>query len=215
MNGLNNNAVITGTSLISFSGVSASFRNDILDVLMYADFYATQTWRPQSQWTSWMEYYRKQLVYSGCQLKSLLVKEPMVINHARELDRVSFGIVGSAKASGLLELAQRSFKAARLSEYARHFFQFGSDAGYFSAFQVVPCESTSAGDVSILVCGVHASATVTSGSRGGDWQSDREMVVRLAGGVYQLNEKVYAAHRQRIQSRLLEAGRFNLQQLSI
>jgi hypothetical protein len=209
------NAVVAGNNLLSFSGVSRTHRTDILDLLMYADHFATQTWRRDAQWTSWIEYYRKQFSYSGCQLKSQIVKPAMVISSASELDDISFGVTGSVRVSGLMDLARRSFKEARLNEYARHFFESGSDSGYLSSFQVVPCEGIGADDVSILICGLHARATVSSESRGGDWRLNREMVVRLAGGVYHFNAEAYAPHRQRIQSRLQEVGRFNIQHLNI
>jgi hypothetical protein len=209
------NAYVTGNSLVSFSDVDPHHRNDILDLLMYADFFATQTWRPHSNWTSWIEYYRKQLTYSGCQLKSQIVKQPMVISSARELDNVSFGVTGSVRVKGLMDLARRSFRTARLCEQARHFFEFGTGSGYFSHFQIVPCETVGTDEVSILVCGLHARASVVSDSRGGDWRVNREMVVRLAGGVYTFNGQSFSPHRQRIQSRLLEVGRSNIHGLSI
>jgi len=216
MSVLNTNAVVTGKNIISFApGISLEDREDIIDVMMYADFFSSQSYRQKTQWTSWMQYYRKQLEYSGCQLRSLLVKEPMVINSAGELDQISFGVKGSVRINNLMDLARRSFKAARLNEYARHFFEYGSDSGSISAFQVVPCERIETGDVSILICGLHASATVTSESVGGDWRVNREMVVRLAGGVYSFNGQAFAAHRERIRTRLRAVARFNIQQVSI
>lgn len=215
MSDATNNAVIAGKNLVSFSGVPMSSRGDILDMLMYADFFATQTWRPQSQWSSWIEYYRKQLGASGCRLISQIVKQPAFIKQAGELDNLGFGVTGSVRVRELMDLARRSFKAARLNEYARHFFESGSASGYYSTFQVVPCEKVGTDDILILICGLHASATVTSESMGGDWWTNREMVVRLAGGVYNFNSQAYAPHRQRIQTRLDEMGKFNIQQVSI
>ncbi|WP_095101844.1 hypothetical protein [Pseudomonas sp. Irchel 3A5] len=215
MESINNNAVRTGHNLFSFSGVSSAQRNDIIDMLMFADCRATQVWRPQSQWTSWINYYRSHVVSAGCQLKSLLVKQPMVINSAHELDNISVEVAGSIRVSGLMDLVRRSFRATQFNEQARHFFDSGIASGYFSTFQVVPCVSAGEDDVSILICGLHASATVSSDSRGGGLQVNREMVVRLAGGVYNFNSEAFAPHRQRIQARLLEVGRFNLEQLSL
>lgn len=215
MNELTHNAVIAGKNLISFSGVAKSQRADIIDMLMYADFYASQTWSREKYWTSWINYYRSQLLRSGCQLRSQIVKPAMVINSASELDNISFSVTGSVRVSGLMELAQRSFRETRLNEYARHFFEAGSGSGHLSSFQVVPCESNGADDVSILICGLHASASAVNESRGGDWWTARDIVVRLAGGVYNFNQERFAPHRQRIQSRLLETSRFNLQQITI
>lgn len=215
MNEVTHNAAVAGNNLVSFSGVSMEHRADIFDVLMYAEFFATQARRRNSDWNSWMNYYKSQLLNSGCQLKSHIIKEPMVINNANELDNIGFGVTGSVRVTGLMELARRSFRAARLSEHAEHFFRYGTDSGYFNHFQVVPCESVGTDDVSILICGVHASATASSESRGGDWRVNREMVVRLAGGVYHFNGQAYLPHRERIRSRLRDVSGFNIKQLSI
>lgn len=210
-----NNACIAGKNLVSFSGVSSQHRDDIMDVLMLADFRATQTWRPHSQWTSWINNYRSHLISSGFQLKSQIVKPAMVINCASELDNVSLGVTGSLCADNLMDLARRSFKAARLTEHARQFFEFGTEPGRFGTFQVVPCEHIGSNDVAILICALHASANLSSESRGGDWRINREMVVRLAGGVYHFNGDRHAEHRARIQARLDGVGRLDLQHLSV
>lgn len=215
MSDVTNNAVMAGDNLVSFSGVSNKQRADILDLLMYADHFATQARRRETDWTSWINYYRSQLVSSGCQLKAPIRNAALVINSASELDNISFDVVGSVRTSDLMDMARRSLRDARLNNYARNFFESGSDSGFLHSFQVVPCQGDGADDVSILICGLHASATVTADSRGGDWRVNREMVVRLAGGVYNFNTQRFAPHRQRIGARLLEIGRFNLQLISI
>jgi len=216
MNEFESSSVVAGNNIVSFaSEVTAADRADLLDLMMYADIYASQAYRREQNWISWMLYFRKQLEYSGCRFRSLIVKEPMVINSARELDDIGFSVKGNVRIGSLLELTRRSFKAARLSEYARHFFEYGSDSGFLSTFQVVPCENLAEDELSFLVCGLHASATVTSDDRGGDWRVDREMVVRVAGGVYSLRRQDFSAHQGRIRARLREIGRFNINQISI
>ena len=211
-----NNAVIAGQNIVSFSpGTNAADRADLLDLMMYADVYASQSYRKNEHWLSWMLYYRKQLEYSGCRLRSSIVKAPMVINNARELDKIRIGFNSEIHAGKLLDLARRSFKAAALSRYAQHFFEFGSDSGSVNTFQVVPCESLAEGEISFLVCGLHASASVSSESRGGDWRLNREMVVTVAGGVYSLGGQDFSAHRGRIRSRLQTIGRFNIAHIDI
>lgn len=216
MNELESNAIVAGNNIVSFSSeVSATARADLIDLMMYADIYASQSYRREENWVSWMLYYRKQLEYSGCQLRSVIVREPMVINGASELDDIGFSVKGNVRIANLLELTRRSFKAARLSQYARHFFEYGSASGSLSTFQIVPCENRAEGESSFLVCGLHASATVTSDDRGGDWRVGREMVVRLAGGVYSMSNQTFSAHRERIRARLQEIGRFNINSISI
>lgn len=211
----NFNALIAGNNIVSFSStVSRQAREDIADMLMYAEFFATQSYRPDEFWNVWFNYYRTSLVWSGCKLKSQIVKEPMVISDAQELDNISFDITGSVHAARLLELARRSFRAARLSEYARHFFRYGSGSGSIGNFQVVPCEEA-AGEIHLLLCGLNASSAVTSDSFDGESWISREMVVRLGGGVYAFNSSAFAPHRERIRARLKEVGNFNIRQIKI
>lgn len=215
MTDLETNAAVAGNNMFSFSGVAPQQRNDLMDLLMYADYSATQTWRPHTQWSSWISYYRRYLATSGCTLKSELAKSPMVINSASELDTINFDWVGSTRISGLLDLARRSLRAARLNEYARHFFDSGSASGYTSAFQVVPCEGVAADEILIMLCALHCSATVTTDDRGGDWRVNREMVVRFAGGVYSFNSEAFAEKQERIRSTLRRAANYNINLLAI
>ncbi len=208
-------AVIGDTNLISFSGVSREDRADILDLMMYADFSASQTWRREEHWTSWIDYYRKRLEACGCRRSTNIVKQPMVISSAAELDNLSFGVVGNVAVNGLLQLARRSIKAARLSQYAQHFFEMGEGRQALSTFQIVPCETASPGEVSILVCGLYASATATREGRGGDWRTDRQMVVRLAGSAYSFSQAGYDPYRQRVQTHFENTGPFNIRPISI
>lgn len=217
MTDLNIDALIADNNMLAFApGVSEQDRNDIADMLMYADFFASQSYRMQDGWTGWLEYYRSQLIKAGCKLKSPLVKEPMFITDARELDTIGFGLKGAVRAANLIALAHRSLKAARLNDYASHFFQYATGSGALSRFQVLPCEAIAGTDiVRILLLGVHASATLSSEWVGGDWRESREMVVRLGGGLYEFNRLAYAAHRERIRARLIDVSSFNIRQVSI
>lgn len=210
-------ALIVRSNMISFSqGVTAADQRDIADLLLYADFFATQSYRKAENWTTWLNYYRSQLIATGCSLKSTIVKEPVFITDAQDLDKLGFAVTGSVRVANLMALMQRSFKAARLSEFSRHFFQYGAGSGGLNSFQVVPCEAIAGTDqIHILLCGLHASARADSESRGGDWRIKREMVVRLGGGVYAFDRSAYALHRERIRARLNAVGRFNIQQISI
>ncbi|MFS2159935.1 hypothetical protein ACCD10_21670 [Pseudomonas sp. Pseusp122] len=210
-------ALIAENNMLAFGPeVVEQDRQDIADMLMYADFFASQSYPMQDSWMGWLEYYRSQLIKAGCKLTSPLVKEPMFITDARELDTIGFGLKGAVRAANLIALAHRSLKAARLNDYASHFFQYATESGSLGRFQVLPCEAIAGTDiVRILLLGVHVSATLNSGWVGGDWRKSREMVVRLGGGLYEFNRSAYAAHRARIRARLSEVSNFNIRRVSI
>ena len=207
------NAVITATNLFSFSGVSAGLRTDILNMLMYADHFAGQI-GPHDRWAGWTLHYRKQLQFAGCQLINRFDHSPTVINNVSDLEYLSIGIKGVKGSSNLDDLARRSFKAVRLKQFAHHFFQFGSGEGAFSRFQIVPCESLGEGNVLIAVCALQVSTEISPGGLF-NLDEDREMVVRLEGGLYTFSEQAYAQRRDYIRSRLSGVRREKLRSINI
>lgn len=195
------NAVITADNLISFSSVPKHQKSDILDILIYADFFAHQAYRPNNRWVAWTTHYRKQLQFAGCQLVNRFDQAPTVINNICELDDLSFRVRGLKGADCLEEMARRSFKAVRLKSLARHFFQHGTGSGFQSNFQVIPCTSVGEDNISIVLCALHVSTEVTPGGLF-NLEDDREMEVRLEGGLYSFSTQAYAENRQHIEKRL-------------
>ena len=185
MTEVTSNAVITSNNLVSFSNVLPRQRSDILTVLKYADHFAGQIDR-QDRWAGWTLHYRKQLQFAGCELITRLDHTPTVISNVRQLERLSIGVKGLEGASSLEHLARRSFQVVRLEKYADLFFQFGSSAGNFSRFQVVPCERLGEDDVAILVCALQVSTEISSAGLF-NLDEDREMIVRLEGGLYRFS----------------------------
>lgn len=216
MSNSTNNALVMGNTVISFAGVSDRYRNDLMDLFMYAHHRATQTFRPDTQWTSWIDYYRNHLTNKGCRLDSILASQPQVIGSSDELGDFKFGVKRSAKRTdGLMELARRSFRSANINAFARRFFESGHGVGQHSSFQIIPCEATATDDISFMICALHASASATAQALGGDSWIKREMVVRLAGGVYNFNGPRYDGFRAQVQARLTEVGRFNIQRIEL
>lgn len=214
MTEVTSNAVITGNNLFAFGGIPQEQRSDLLTMLMYADHFAGQV-NQKERWASWTLHYRKQLEFAGCQLISRFdQKGATVIHNVRELDDLSIEVKGLKDADNLAHLARRSFKAVRLSQYGRLFFTMGSGSGFLSRFQVVPCESISEHDISIAVCALRVTTEVSPGGLF-NLEDDREMEVRLEGGLYHFNLQAYAEKRQHIEKRMSEISQASVQQLSI
>lgn len=207
------NVVIADTNFISFSSVAKHHRSDLLAMLAYADHFAGQVDR-EERWAGWTLHYRKQLEFAGCELINHFDHAPKRITNVRELDRLSIRVKGLKGADILEDLARRSFKTVRLNAFARYFFQFGSGAGSLARFQVVPCASIGEDIVSMAVCAVHVSAEVSPGGLF-NLDEDREMVVRMEGGLYHFSAQAYALKRDYIRSRLAGIHRSGLQPLNI
>lgn len=210
------NSVMGGSNLVLFApGISRQEKDDILDLLLYADYFASQAYRRQEFWKSWMDYYRNRLVRYGSTLKSQITKPPMVISDSHELDRATFAIVGSQGSVALADLVQTSFRALRVDQYARAFFESGRGAGNLGSFQIVPCEKTATGEVLILLCGLHISANTVTDIFGPRERTQRGMVLRLVGGTYAFKPDVYAPHREMIRSRLVANAIRSVQNLEL
>lgn len=210
MTNVTTNAVITTDNLIAYSSVPKHLKSDILDILIYADHFASQAFRPHSRWVSWTTHYRKQLQFAGCQLVNPFDQPPAVINNICELDDLSIRVRGLKGADGLEEMARRSFKAVRLKDLARHFFRYGTGSGFQSSFQVIPCTSVEEDNVSIVFCALHVSTEVTPGGLF-NLEDDREMQVRLEGGLFNFSTQAYAENRQHIEKRLEEIAGSSVQ----
>lgn len=213
MTEITSNAVITANNLVSFSNVLPRQRSDILTMLKYAHHFAGQIDR-QDRWAGWTLHFRKQLQFAGCELITRFHHAPSVISNVKQLERLSIGVKGLERASSLEDLARRSFRAVRLKHYAGLFFQFGSGAGNFSHFQVVPCERIGEDDVALLVCALQVSTEISSAGLF-NLDEDREMTVRLEGGLYRYSGQAYAKNREYIRSRLSGIRREQLQSLNI
>lgn len=199
------NLAITGGNLVSFAaGLSVEEKEDILDLLAYADFFASQAWNRQEYWTSWIGYYRNRLENRGCQLRSPIVKEPMVVSDTLELDRITYEIAGVEGSEQLARLVENTFQAMRINDFAQDFFTSNVGKGRLGAFQVVPCERNAAGEVLVLLCALHISANSQVTDLGFWTRSKQEMVLYIKGGVYSFSRDRYAPYREGIRAKLTE-----------
>jgi hypothetical protein len=208
------NNVVAGSNLVSFlSGFSRQEKSDVLKVLRFADYFASATWRRQDAWLSWMMYYRAQLQKYGCKPGAQVFMDPIVVTEPAELDRIVYTIKGLSGVDRLVEEVARGFRSMRINEYARVFFQQGRGEGTLSTFQSVPCERNSAGQIQILMIGVHANAYASSDIFGLTEITKRDMVVRLTGGIYTFDAEAFAPHRDYLRSRLQGNARLAIQNL--
>ncbi|MDY7563208.1 hypothetical protein QN382_05460 [Pseudomonas sp. 10B1] len=196
---------IAGNNLVSFvAGMSTQEKEDVLDMLLYADFFASQAYDRRVHWKSWLDYYRNRLVRHGCALKSLIVRDPVVITDPYELDRLTFKVVGAEGSAELAGLVQASFSAIRVNDYARAFFQRGTGAGRIGSFQIVPCDRTRDGQIRIFLCALQINALEIV-DEGWFWNNNtRDLVLRLVGGVYEFSRDNYASSRDQIRTKLIQ-----------
>ncbi|WP_297844388.1 hypothetical protein [Pseudomonas sp.] len=216
MPGKKTRLAIAGNNLVSFSvGMSNQEKEDVLDLLLYADFFASQAYDRRLFWKNWLDYYRNRLVRHGCSLKSLIVRDPVVITDPHELDRLTFSIVGKEGSAELASMVQASFSAMRINQYAREFLQRGTGAGRVGSFQIVPCERTADGEIRIFLCALQVNALEVV-DEGWFWKTSvRDLVFRLVGGAYAFSSDRYAPSRNEIRNKLIQNSSRFVQDLEI
>lgn len=213
MNEMTSNVVIAGSNLISFmAGLSREEKKDLSDLLRYADYFASQTFDRSEFWTSWMEYYRNRLERFST-VRARIVKDPMVITDAEELEQIAPGVNGTIGSASLGRLMQQSLRKVRIDRDARLFFQQGRGSGRLRTFQVVGCEKTPDGRILIMLCALHANAYTEVDILGLSERVERDIVLRITGGVYELHRDQYATQRESINSKLRNVTRLAIQEI--
>lgn len=213
MSEMTSNAVIAGSNLVSFmAGITREEKKDLSDLLRYADYFASQTYDRSEFWTSWMEYYRNRLE-RFCTVRARIVKEPTVITDAEELEQITAGVNGTTGSASLGRLMQQSLKKVRIDRDARLFFQQGRGSGRLRTFQVVGCEKTPDGRILIMLCALHANAYTEVDILGLSERVERDIVLRITGGVYEFHRDQYATQRESINSKLRNVTRLAIQDI--
>ncbi|MCD5989927.1 hypothetical protein KDX30_18695 [Pseudomonas sp. CDFA 553] len=213
MSEMTSSVVVAGSNLISFmAGLTREEKKDVSDLLRYADYFASQTYDRSELWTSWMGYYRNRLEKFST-VKARIVKEPMVITDAEELEQITASVVGTTGSTSLARLMQHSLRTVRIDKDAQLFFQHGRGSGRLRTFQVVGCEKTPAGQILIVLCALHANAYTEVDILGLSERIQRDIVLRISGGVYELDREQYAMQRESITSKLRYVTRLAIQDI--
>lgn len=170
-------------------------KQDVSDLLLQADVFASMTWNRRQYWKSWADYHRNRMLKHGCEAYSLIITEPLFLTREEELQQsIRLNILDGDGSPRLPQMAEQSLVTAGYKEFALNFLRSGSEESFLGDFQVVPCTRTATGEVEIFVCGLHVTGRV-SGDK-------RELVLRLNGGSYLFSVERYAAHRAQVRRHL-------------
>ncbi|MGF6592122.1 hypothetical protein [Pseudomonas sp. 2835] len=197
--------LLTGESMMSFApNLMKEERDDLFDLLMQADGFASRAFDRQQLWKSWMDRYRNRLEKHGCRPVSLITEPAQVVTSADQMQACIASITGRVATPLLARQVETTLKWVRDSQYAERFFRAGEQEEGFSSFLSVPSEKTASGDILLVVLGVNVTLSVET--RDFDfWTSTRrDMVLRVVGGVYRFDRQVYDGYRQAIRADLRE-----------
>lgn len=198
MDRMDGNATLLGgrNSLVAFApSVSAQERADIEDVLLFAQLSASHPYDKNEYWSSWMHVYRTQLETRGFQRISVITGDSELLSSVDDLSWATFKVVGSAASRPLIDLVRRSFGSLGISQIAKAFFDADSASTRLESFQIVPCEKSASGGISVLLFGLQLASDDYSAGQ-------RRLILHFKGGVYQFDLEAFDKHRDSVSAYL-------------
>ena len=190
---------IVGTSLVSlYEGIGPQDRDDILGSLAHADGFASRHYDQQQEYSNWIFRYQTRLQQRGWRFVNAIRHTPQVIFHPPELDSISYHVIDSAGSRALAELAQAAWSALSINRYAQTFFMTGNRNQELGRLQMIPCMLDASGEIILLVCCIRLTGTVDTRDFDFWTETRREMLLRITGGVYRFDRKVFAGYRDEI-----------------
>lgn len=197
------NGAIVGSSMVSlYDGVDRQDREDLFDGLLHADTFASRHFDQRTDYDNWLFRYRTRLEHRGWLLVSPILHTPQVVFGASELDSVTFDLVASAGAQALADLVQASWRSMRVHRFADHFFDKGQRNGELGRLQMVPCMNDADSTLLMLICGIRLTGSVDMRDFEFWSETQRQMILRISGGVYRFDRATYGRYRQEIRNSL-------------
>lgn len=197
-------AAIVGSTLVALTEtLSMEDRQDVMDLLLYAELEANKKYNKDEVAKSWMNHYQRTLVKHGCELKSFLNEDPIFVPRTNGLHGVALSLIGSEGSAPLERLARSAIEALKLDTFASEFYQGQASAKNTLVFSMAPCELTPTGEPAVFFCGLKLISTVDVT---GAWlwkTTFRDVSLFPAGGTFIFKREAYAKHRQRLRD---EAG---------
>lgn len=179
------------TSVATFAaGMSKEEKQDVSDLLLQADIFASKTWDRKQYWKSWVDYHRNRMEKHGCTRQGVIINQPMFVASLAELDSPFILRMQGVHSLQLVEMVLAALNETGYYYFARAFLERGSENSHLGNFQVAPCFKNATGEVHILVCGLHVTGHI-DGDR-------RELVLRLNGGEYLFSTALFDHHREQV-----------------
>jgi hypothetical protein len=186
--------------------LSAQQKQDISDLLLQADIFASTTWDRRIHWSAWVDYHRNRLERYGCRVRSVLINPPLFINSIEELEApIRLSTKGGDGSPQLHKLATDALNRSNCYAFAAEFLNKGAEDEHLGSFQVVPCIKHSNGVAILLVCGVHIRGRYDDGRR--------EVVMRWRGAEYEFDSQRYEPHRATVHQCLTRYGTQRLEHI--
>jgi hypothetical protein len=199
---MSNASLLGGNNVVSFEGVSADLRADIMDCLLYAQLSADKQHDRSHQWKSWMDQYQRVIYQKGSQLTGAINPNYLKIESLRELRYLPINATGVATSPQLQALLRHSFDILMNSEHARTFFSSWFTQGRSESFQVIPCKADGEDSATILICGLQMTTRALVPAYYFWKMLAGDMTVTSNGASFRFTAKGYEPYREPIREYL-------------
>lgn len=178
------------------AGLPAQEKQDVSDLLLQADVFASSAWDRKVHWQSWLDYHSNRLKKHGCRVRSTLTNPPRFVNSEQELfEPFELTTKGLDDSPLLVDMLIDGLTRSAYLSFCIEFLRHGSGPGHLADFQIVPCVKRADGELSLLVCGLQAKGLYDDGRR--------EVVLRLTGVEYSFDPGAYEPYRDEVKQHLL------------
>lgn len=194
----------SGSSIVPFGpGLGRDTRDDICDLLLYADGFASHAYSRELYWNSWLHYHQQVLQKHCCKSLSVVSTPTLFIHEVSELDSINLNITSYDDPQRLFELAGLVLQTLGIHAFAERFFRQGQAGDRVLSWQVAPCEINAHGEIILMNFGLSLRTKMGERAGGSSGPLDREIVLKISGGVYVFDADAYAAFfRQQVRDRL-------------
>lgn len=195
--------LMVGENLVTFTeGVSQQDRQDMLDLMVYAEMYATRQVDQHACPGDWLTFYQQKLLMHGCKIMSFVADDTFTAFSVEQVR--AFELRVAAKDGDVLfpEMVKQGLVALNLEEKAaRHLAQSSvprRDALKSVLCNVNPCYTDERNRTFLCICALVLSYEVQV--KHGLITDTYTQYVTLSpgGGRYLFDRDVYAMHRQQV-----------------
>ena len=196
-------AVLVAGNLVSFAkDVTEQDRQDVMDLMLYADLSASKKYDQTTLSISWLNHYQQRLIKFGCELKAFIDPETLFASDLQSFYQLTCQVYGSVGSIALSQQLRASFSALDLDQTAMDLFQRSMGNARSEIIKATPCELTASNELMILFCAIKLTSTVDVEGFLFWKETFRDLSIRPDGGVFLFRREIYDRYRAGIRSRL-------------
>lgn len=196
-------ALMVGESLVTFGQtLIEQDRQDMLDLMVYAEMHATSKADQQGSPYEWLSFYQRALLQHGCKIMSFVADDTFEAFTVEQVRRFELRVASKDKDDIFVQMVKQGLAAFKLEEkVARHLLQSfvpQRESPKAVLCSVNPCYLDEQNRAFLGICGLVLSYEVQV--RQGLLTDTYTQYVTLSptGGRYLFDREVYATHREQV-----------------